>query len=428
MPHLTQKQLEDYASQQLQASELLAVSDHLDQCELCRRQIEAAMNGDRAFFAMCSDVFTDVQVVPAHLTPAQISDYVDDALAGEAKDLVTDHLSSCEHCAVAVADVRRFRNELSLDHEHRPASKTASGSSWVRRTYGSLSTLFRVHPLPAFGSAALAVLLFAAIAWLILRKQSEQAPNQQIAVAPTPASQTTPVPSVMPSPNQPAIVAQLNDGNGALTLDEKGELAGANELPPEYQKRLKTALADQRIPNSSQLTGLTRAGSSLMSGNNEKGSFRVIAPVGTVVLTNSPTFRWSVTEGASHYVVEIYDDKFNLVVLSPQLQTNSWTISQPLPRGKIYTWQVKADKDGEEVTSPRPPAPQARFRIVNQSKAHELDQARRMYPSSHLMLALLYADAGLLAESEEQLRLLVKANPNSEIARKLLRQIQAQRR
>jgi len=39
----------------------------------------------------------------------------------------------------------------------------------------------------------------------------------------------------------------------------------------------------------------------------------------------------------------------------------------------------------------------------------------------------LYADAGLLKEAEQELRLLRRANPNSDLAAKLLRQVQALR-
>src|SRR5262249_53984318 len=159
-------------------------------------------------------------------------------------------------------------------------------------------------------------------------------------------------------------------------------------------------------------------------GNDAKDSFRLIEPVGKIVMRNAPVFRWSEIDGASYYIVEVYDDQFNLIVTSPQLSTNSWTISQPLARGKTYAWQVKANRDGEEITSPRPPAPQAKFRVLDDATASDLARAEKTYASSHLTMALLYANAGLLQESEQQLRLIVKANPNSEVARKLLTQIQ----
>lgn len=423
MSHLTQKQFEDYASQRLQPSELLAVSDHLDDCEACRRRIEATLNADGAFFAIHSDVGGGDQA-PAHLTAAQLADYADDALAGEGLEVVTDHLSSCNHCVLSVADLRAFKNELSPEREYQPAA--GASRSW-RQRFRALPALFRA-PVPAFGGVALVILLAALIAWLMLRRQTAQNPNQQLAAGPTPASQTSPAPSPVLSTVQPAVLAQLKDGDRVFALNAEGKVSGADDLPLEYQKLLQTALANQRVPRSSQLTGLTRAGSTLMSGNDVKDTFRLIEPVGKIVMRNAPVFRWSQMDGASYYVVEVYDEQFNVVATSPQLSTNSWTISQPLSRGKTYSWQVKANRDGEEITSPRPPAPQAKFRVLDEATANNLARAEKTYASSHLTLALLYANAGLLAESETQLRQLLKDNPDSELARKLLRQVQAQRR
>jgi hypothetical protein len=110
---------------------------------------------------------------------------------------------------------------------------------------------------------------------------------------------------------------------------------------------------------------------------------------------------------------------------SPQITSLSWTTTTALPRGHIYSWQVKATKEGQETTSPRPPAPQAKFRVLDQSRVNELTRAKRAYGSSHLTLGLLYAEAGLVREAEAEFRLLRRANPDSEIAQRLLRQIQA---
>ena len=165
-----------------------------------------------------------------------------------------------------------------------------------------------------------------------------------------------------------------------------------------------------------------------MGSETEGGNFSVLDPVGNVLLNDRPTFRWSALDGATGYVVEVYDDRFNLVATSPQLTARSWAAPQTLPRGKVYSWQVKALKDGQEIKSPRPPAPQAKFRVLDRAKADELARAKRAYPSSHLTLGLLYAEAGLLKEAEQELRLLQRANPDSELARSLLRQVQALRR
>jgi hypothetical protein len=404
--HLSQKQVEDYSLHQLGAAELLAVSDHLGACEVCRVRVEGALSGDVAFLALHDEAFSENGLDSAHLTAGQTADYVDQSLAGEALQMVDDHLSGCEHCALAVADLRAFRNEIapSLDRRYGPVSE----GGWRQR----FASLFKVGPVPAFGAAALAVLVVATIAWLVWRTQGEKAPEVVAVSSPTPpVSQPSPSPepSLQPPPAQ-EVVAQLNDG----------------EVPPAYQNRVKEVLTSQRIGRSSQLQGLTRPSSTLMGSNNQP-EFSVLEPTGSVSLTDRPAFRWSAMEGATGYVVEIYDDQFKLAASSPQLTNRSWTIPQPLPRGKVYSWQVKAIKDGQEITWPRPPAPQAKFRILDQSKANELARARRAYSSSHLTLGLLYADAGLLREAEHEFRLLLRANPNSPLARTLLRQLQSLR-
>lgn len=419
MEHLTQKQIEDYSQNRLPAAELLAASDHLEACEACQARVESGVNVDAAFFALRDEAFADNDNDGAHLTGEQTAEYVDKNLSGDELQFVTDHVSSCEQCAFAVADLRAFRNEIapSLDRDYGPAHVTpvVRESSWQR--------LFRVSPVPAFGAAALAILLLSFIAWIVWRTPKEE--KQEVVVAPSPSLQPSPsaVPSVEVQPEPAPVVAQLNDGARVVSLDQEGKLSGADNLPPSYQELVRKVLTSQRIERSSQLQGLTRPPSTLMGGNEPGREFSVLAPAGVVLMSDRPAFRWSKFEGASGYVVEVYDDQFKLVMSSPEVKTVSWTATQSLPRGKVYSWQVKAVKDGQEVTVPRPPAPQAKFRVIDQGRMNEISRAKRAYGSSHLTLALLYAEAGLVSEAERELRLLQKANPQSELVRKLLRQL-----
>ena len=127
--HLTQNQVEDFCRQELRRAQLLCVSDHLDDCEACRRRIEAAMNVDAAFLALRAEIFgvtSEIHsptLVRTHPTADQTAAYVDGTLGGEELQMVVDHLTICEQCALAVDDLSVFRDQIaqSLEREYHPA-------------------------------------------------------------------------------------------------------------------------------------------------------------------------------------------------------------------------------------------------------------------------------------------------------------------
>jgi hypothetical protein len=114
------------------------------------------------------------------------------------------------------------------------------------------------------------------------------------------------------------------------------------------------------------------------------------------------------------------------VASSPELRGNEWTVNRPLTRGRLYTWQVTARLPGGEVKAPAPQAGEARFRVLQQSKADEIAEAERTQAGRHLALAVIYAQAGLLDEAERELTALAAANPNSDLPRKLLSKVRVQ--
>jgi Putative zinc-finger len=435
--HLTENQIEYYGQQKLSAEELLPVSDHLGVCAECRGQVEKALGGDAAFFALHSEVFGPAAKAVSspemwmHPSIDQISEYVDEMMADEQLQLVKDHLTSCERCVLVVNDLRAFKNQVGprLNREYRPGSVHARSESWGRRLLAFLPQTLQ-RPTLAFGSA-LMVLLLIAIGWMVWQRQQKKGTKPEVVIVTPPTLTPVPTPSLVStaSPLQSSegdasrVVAQLNDGAGRVVLDTEGKLSGVESLPPAYQRMLKDTLTSQRLAKSPLLAGLNRPGSSLMGGDKQGNTFSVTEPIGKVIVSDRPTFRWSKLEGAAGYVVEVYDEKFNLAAASPQLTDNSWRPSEPLKRGAIYSWQVKAIKDGQEFRSPRPPVMQARFRILDAGKANQLAQAKRAYASSHLMLGLLYAQAGLLEEAEQEFRALQKSNPDSALVKNLLSQI-----
>jgi hypothetical protein len=438
--HLTKNQIEGYGRRTLSASELLLASDHMDVCDACRRQTERSLDSGAAFLALKSEVFGEAAearsapVAPTHLTLEQTADYVDGTLAGEELQAVEGHLTSCEWCDMTVNDLRSFRDHVApeLDPEYRLTAEQAAPENRWRRIVTVMSSLLP-RPSTLVLVSALTALLVALSGWLVWRALR---PNDQrqpaITHTTTPPAIKPLTPDISPTPPPEVVgemlLAQLNDGGGRIILDREGNLSGVERLPQSYQRMVKRSLGDRSLEKSPNLAGLTLPGSLVIRSSDDRGGkFSVIEPVGKVILSDHPTFRWSRLEGATSYVVEIYDDKLALVSTSPQLTDLSWTAAQSLQHGAIYSWQVKTVKDGREFVAPRAPAPQATFRVLDQAKVNELVQARRSYASSHLTLGLLYAQAGLLDEAERELRALQKANPNSAIVRRLLANVRALR-
>ena len=119
--------------------------------------------------------------------------------------------------------------------------------------------------------------------------------------------------------------------------------------------------------------------------------------------------------GAKTYRVEVFDVNYSPVAASPPLTATSWTPEKPLERGKVYAWQVTATGKGEPAAAPKPPDPEARFEIVSARDAAGIDQARKLTPPSHLLLATKLAAAGLCQEAQSELAALASANPASPV-------------
>ncbi len=403
--HLTETQLDGFCRQSLTVAELLAVDDHLAACESCRQRLDAALSGDASFAIVQAELLADTPT--AHLSFEQTADFVDGRLAGEALQMANDHLTVCLQCRAAVEDLQAFRQQVTDDLSREVQPATAETMTFWQRT----KEFFNARSPIGIYATALALLI--AGAWLarqlVLKKD-----NSQVAI-------TQPSPTVTPSPEIAPVklLAQLNDGGGKLVLDERGVLSGAENLPADRQQQLKQSLIEPRLTRPSALNGLGSPSASLMGGSG-KAMFAVIEPVAKVLLADRPTLRWQPLAGATTYEVEVFDESFNSVLKSEHLQTTSWRVSKPLARGRVFAWQVKAIKDGQEFKAPQPPAPLARFRVLAKAEAEKIEQARAQFGTSHLLLGRLYAEAGLLDEAEREFSALEKANPDSTVPKQLL--------
>lgn len=142
----------------------------------------------------------------------------------------------------------------------------------------------------------------------------------------------------------------------------------------------------------------------------------MLAPAGVIVETTQPPFTWPAEIGAT-YRVGIYSGE-RTVAGSPRLHVNQWIPpAGSLERGGTYTWDVNVlARDGRERVVPAPPA---KFSVMTDSAATELEAARTRFPNDHLLLGLLYARGGVRDRAQEEFRRYASEHPESRPARQL---------
>lgn len=425
--HLNENRLERFRLRELSPEELLAADEHLSACEGCRLKLAAAAEL-RDMTGALRTTLSRAADDGAHLAYEQFEAYADGLLRGADLRTVETHLAACNVCADEARDLLALRDTLvktAVPSNVRLDAPTASPSSEATPRRGLLDALaaFFKRPFglsPQWAAFAAAVLLLASLSawWLASRPRPAPEVVRQTPPAPTPGvsvnTNTENVDKI--EPNSPG----TENSNSTV---ERAEIASELEkVPSRYREQVRAALTAQRLATPPALAEV-RSGAGTLMGSASGESFEVEGPAGVITRTDRPLFRWRPLAGAEGYVVRVYDSDFNLVATSPRLSSARWQPSTPLPRGRVYAWQVTAQKGGTEVVAPAAPAPEARFKVLGQSEDESLARAERDSAGSHLTLGVLYARAGLLAEAEREFAAHLRANPRSSAARKLLRDV-----
>ena len=415
--------MERYRNGELSPAEVLGLDDHLAECESCKAERRNNEKSREARAQVISALQQQTTFEEAHLAYQQLADYVDDVLSDVDRELMDSHLEFCQSCSAEVRDLEATKASLA---ELQPArySPRKIPSLWQRFTAGWQLPTIRI---PVQVAAAIILVVF--VIWMVMlysRRPVQQAQEHpgELERNQT-AADNSPVAPPQEEQNDVQLAADLIDGDRHITLSSDGKLSGLESASIQIQNEVASALKNGRVKAPSFIADLKGQSGRLMgAGSSEYG---LLNPVASAVESRTPTFHWRAIEGAENYVVTIYGLDSKKIAASGPLTETKWKPNALLERGRIYTWQVRANKKGAEVLMPPPAAPEAKFRIIDATKAEALGQVRRGHARSHLVLGLAYADAGLLDESERELRRLVAANPKSSVARSLLRSVQAQK-
>jgi anti-sigma factor RsiW len=136
-----------------------------------------------------------------------------------------------------------------------------------------------------------------------------------------------------------------------------------------------------------------------------------LSPRGTVVEETQPSFTWRAVPDA-RYRVTIFDDGRE-VAASPALTATRWQPERALARGRMYAWQLQVITPKQRELFPGAAEGPATVRVLDDTAAAELQEARRRAGSDHLLLGVLAARAGLVARAESELSLAAQTEPRA---------------
>lgn len=428
--HLSGDDLARYAARRMSPRELLTADDHLTVCEQCYAQLNPAAKADDGL-ASALRAFEPSYVEPSHLSYEQLESCAEGSIGPVDLEIAQSHLETCAQCAAELNDLR----EIATTGRGRVERRTGDSGRWFER----FRELWR-QPWPRLAlqaSAVLAVSVMAAVLVTIpyrsesaqlrarlaeIERSNEALKSEAAELEPQIAELRAENDSLRQRGTGDAVIS-LRDGGNDLTLDPAGNLVGL-ETTARYQLAIRDALVSGRVKLPAGLAELRDRSGTLMSGETGQG-FKLLEPLGGVIENDRPTFKWTALEGAAGYTVAVFDSALKKVAESAPVQRTEWTPSTALPRGEVYAWQVRAVKDGQEIVAPSAGASRARFKVLERAKLSEIATARQARPQSHLLLGLIYADAGLMNEAEREFDALLKENPQSPVARGLLQSLKA---
>jgi hypothetical protein len=433
LEHISEEALKNYKENRLSPADLLQVCDHLESCPGCRDQLAGINPLNHLFTSLASEFNPDIDDPTPHLLPEEIIAYVDSELDEVDREIADSHLMSCALCRTDIQDLHAFKSSLPVQ-----SAKSGQPEKQLGLWHKFLLFWHQSGWGLAIQAATLAIIAFFPITILSLKKEVSDLHNT---IGDMQLKNDTLQKQVENIPELQSQIAQLqlnenplvlNDSsgdteplsdNGRQVAIEQGNFTGFEEMSPKYEHLLKSVLLEQQVRKPAIPKELFPEKDVLMGKPDQQKFFPLLYPTRKIIESERPTLKWGALEGATSYSVTIYDANSNQVAKSPKLSTLTWTPPEPLKRGVIYFWEVTAIKDGKEVIAPSAPVPQAKFKVLEQAKSDEINNAIRTY-NSHLLTGTLYAKAGLLDDARREFKALLAENPKSKLAQRLLRSVQ----
>ena len=452
--HLHPNQIEGFYDRRLETAEMIADWEHLDTCDDCHRLFRDVFRERRQGAPVTLNLSPAYWFRDEHFDYETMAGYADETLDGEMREVAELHLRMCGNCRRELQSLIAFRrateSELNLRYGPNEMIKNRAWLSFLREWP-------RVSWKPVYTFAALILIGLAITTSVSIFKPAQDknsggeiltgiTASPSASVSPSPAvkekniaqsltNELTPKSnSIPPRPKRrntsrahsslSETLLALNDGGRQVIVDRHGQLTGLDDVPPEMRQSVREMLLTGEVKLPDFLSEFNGARSALR-GTGDNTAFKLLSPVGVVIADDRPTFQWEPLEGATAYRVEISDSPSRDPIRGDPLPATAtqWTPSGALPRGNFYSWIVIATVDGKEVVSPDASLPEAKFKVLDDEKAKELNLLKRA--GSHLALGVFFAREGMIAEAEKELQTLSDRNPELPELQKMIRSLRS---
>lgn len=420
--HLSEEQIENYLERRLSRAELPRVNGHLFGCEACYGRFLELFEERRLPLEIDLDELGGLK--GWHLEGEDLKAYVEGRMDQLDLDFANLHLRECAWCREEVDSYSEFSKKLPyyLSKRHVPLKQPAAhgATRWSR--------------VQTVAAAAMILLVLGSMAvfWSFLQTKPRGQNAHAIESPQTKNSlpdHSSPDPSMADRPD----ASPRPDGASHPKPETKGSTPSRSISPfpgnrravSGEQQESEAVLIARELVMPLVIETFDRSPAALRSDSKHLESFNVISPYSTLISEDRPTFRWTALGGAASYTVSVFDADLNLVKTSGPLTETEWAMPIRLRRGTLYTWIVTAIKDGKEVVAPAAPR-RAEFQIIQQSELVKLNRRIKVL-SSGAARAVLYAEAGLLDQAEQEFRDHLTLHPADEHAKQLLQTVRSWR-
>lgn len=371
--HLDDDRVERLRRRTLTPQELIDASNHIRECEACRVRVESHAAVLPAIHLLDRQLSSET-LSSAHLEFETMLEFVEETMPDEQRADAAAHLEECATCRAEADDLRQFRGEVAAQKERRPRTRYAAFAAAIAAAFAAAFFLTRPAPAPP--------------------------PHHVV-----PGSATV----------TPLVVA-LRDGARNVGIDASGKLHGTT-LDGDWANVVASALRNPDLEKPPSLRALAGT-SDPQRGPHQDRELSLDEPIGVVVESDRPNFRWSSSLPDANYELAVFDDTGRLVVRGAT-RKSEWQPEKPLVRDASYLWQVRAVAGERELVAPAADQPEARFGVLRADLATQIATARDRN-AGHLVLGVLYFNGGAIAEARREFEALAAENPDSRVARRLL--------